>query len=1023
MNKLIKILIKQRKVTILLSIFALAYGFYSYYYMPRQENPDLASPGVLVTTIFPGASAEVVEEQITSKIEDKIAELNGVDHIKSYSQENASIVVGFLKTDVDYDKEWEKLRISIDDLKREFPESVLSPKIDTDLTETAGIIISLSSSEYDTNRLADFAEDYKDKLLKLDGIKKVNLNGIRKSMVEITIDNKKVDALSISTSDIFNLIRAQNVVIPAGSIKTEEGKINVNIPVSFKNIEDFKNMVVNISPLSGAMVRLKDVADVKISEKETDTYYIKNGKPSILITAYFEGEKNVVLIGEKVRKEIDKLSKLYPESLNIDEVLFLPQDVKESVNSFILNLFEGILLVIVIIFFGMGIRNAIVVSLAIPLSIAISFIYMSIFKMELQQVSISALIIALGMLVDNAIVISDAIQTHINQGKTKALAAYLGAKEQALPVFSSTLTTIAAFSPLMILPGSAGDFVASLPLIVIVSLSASFAVAMFVSPALASLSLKERNKVFDPLKPIQKIYTKLMNFNISKPIISLGLVIVLLCGAVWLALTQISIKMFPYVDKNWVYINIDNEVIGDIESTEKLILKADEILKSYEEITETIDSIGGDLPRYYMMADHVMPSENKGMILASFDLSKTDRFKKREDFVYDLQKKLDAEFVGGYATSRLLEINIPGPNIEVRLSGSSLEDIEDTAENLYHWILDRQETMNVQKIKPSYKYRYEIDIDDDKAISLGLNKYEIQHQINLALNGMKAASMSSSSKSFDIYMKSDIKNIEELGNLLIKSSITGNKIALKSFADIKILKSIDQIYRYNRQPVISVSADVKPGYGSIQKEIEEYIASLDTSNLTINYGGDQQTTDIYLSGLYSAAIIALAAIYLILLVQFNSITQPFIILITVPLALIGVVLALLITRTNFTFTVGLGAASLMGIVVNNGILLIEYINRARKEGQPLKDACVSSVNRRVRPILLSSLTTIFGLIPLALGDSAYFTPMAIALIGGLITATFMTITIIPTIYYVMHLKDKSFHAVIEGMEELENYRD
>lgn len=1021
MDKIIKWFIKQRKVTILLSIFALAYGFYSYYYMPRQENPDLASPGVLVTTIFPGASAEVVEEQITSKIEDKIAELNGVDHIKSFSQENASIVVGFLKTNVDYDAEWEKLRIAIDDLKKDFPDSVLSPKIDTNLTETAGIIISLSSDSYDAAKLAEFAEDYRDRLLRLDGIRKVTLNGLRKSIIEIKLDKNKLSAMQISTADIFNLIRAQNAVIPAGSIQTSEGKINVDIPETFKSLEDFKSLIISVDPRTGTILKLEDIAEVKFSETESDTHYIKNGKPSILITAYFEGEKNVVLIGDKVRSEIDELSKSYPESLKIDEVLFLPQDVKESVNSFILNLFQGIVLVIAVIFLGMGIRNAFVVSLAIPLSIAITFIYMAVFKMELQQVSISALIIALGMLVDNAIVISDAIQIHINQGLSKAAAAYLGAREQALPVFSSTLTTIAAFSPLMILPGSAGDFVASLPLIVIVSLTASFAVAMFITPSLASLSLKERNRAVDPLKHIQAAYTKLMKFNISKPILSLSLVALILAGSVWLALTQASIKMFPYVDKNWVYVNIDNEIIGDIESTEKLILKADEILRSFDEITETIDSIGGDLPRYYMMADHVMPAENKGMILASFDLSKTGTYKKREDFVYALQKKLDAEFVGGYATSRLLEINIPGPNIEVRLGGEKIEDIKAVSEELYNWMVTREETMNVQKIMPSYKYRYQIDVDDDTALSYGLNKYDIQNQINIALNGMKAGSMSTDTKNYDIYIRSDIDNIEDLSNIRIKSSLTGATLPLKSFARINLQNSIDQIYRYNRQPVISISADVKPGYGSIQKEIEDYIATLDTSNITVSYGGDQQTTDIYLSGLYSAAIVALAAIYLILLVQFNSITQPFIILITIPLALVGVVLALLLTRTNFTFTVGLGAASLMGIVVNNGILLIEYINRARKEGKELKEACISSVIRRVRPILLSSVTTIFGLIPLALGDSAYFTPMAIALIGGLITATFMTITVIPTIYYVMHLKDKSYQVKNKAIEELEEF--
>ncbi len=1001
MNKLIKSAISERKVTILFSIFILIYGFYSYYYMPRQENPDLASPAVIIVTPFPGASAESVEKLVTSKIEDKLAQLDGVDFIESYSQDNASIIFCLLKTNVDYDVQWDKLRTEIDDLKPNFPEAVQSPEINTDLTDTAGIIISLSSTEYDSTRLADFAEDYKDRMSLLDGIKRVDINGIRKNRIEIEIIQEKLDPIGVSISDIHKLLRAQNLVIPAGSIQTDNGKINVNVPESFEKLQDFKDLVVSISPETGAMVKLKDVANISIKEVESDNYYIKDGKASVLITAYFETDKNVVLIGENVRKEIDKLRPIYPDTLDIDEVLFLPEDVKLSVNSFILNLFEGIIFVIIIIFIGMGIRNALVVSLAIPMSIAMTFIYMFQSGVKLQQVSISALIIALGMLVDNAIVISDAIQVHINEGLSKKEAAFRGAREQALPIFTSTLTTVAAFSPLMGLPGSAGEFVSSLPLVVIVSLSASFFVAMFVTPSISSLFLKSRTKAIDPLKSVQKAYTKLMRINISKPVISLGITAIILGSTIWLGITQIEVKMFPYVDKDWVYVNISNEVIGDIEKTEELVLEADRMLHAYPEITDTINSVGGGLPRYYMMADYMMPAESNGLILAKFDLSESENFHQRDDFMYELQKKFDAEFVGGYATAKLLEINIPGPNIDVRISGKDSEELDKIAEPLYQWMLKRDETMNVQKRKSAYKYRYRVNVDDEKALRLGLNKYEIQNQLNIALNGSKAGTLTTGTKSFEIFVISDIDDIDDIRNLYIKSSITGNKVPLRSFASVELEKSIDSIYRYDRQPFINVTADVRPGHGSIQGEVEKYISSLDTSAVTVNYGGDQKTMDLYLSGLYKAAIVALAIIYLILLVQFNSLSQPFIILITIPLAFIGIVIALILTKTNFTFTVGLGAASLMGVVVNNGILLIEYINRARKDGLEVKEACIRSVERRVRPILLSSITTIFGLIPLALGNSAFFPPMAIALMGGLITATFMTVTVVPTLYFVV----------------------
>lgn len=1002
MSKFIKWAISERKVTILFSIFVLIYGFYSYYYMPRQENPNIASTAATVITAFPGASAQTVKEQVTLRIEEEISHLDGVDFIKSYSQDNISIVFFLLKSGVNYDENWDKLRTGIDKLQESFPESVMKPEINTNLTETAGIIISLSSHEYDSNRLADFAKDYKEKLSKLDGIKKIEINGIRKTRIEIRLIQEKLDSMGISTDDIYNIIKAQNVVIPAGDIKTEKGKINVNIPKTFEKIDDFKNLVVNVSPKSGVAVRLKDVADIDVKEIENDNYYIKDLKPSILITAFFENEKNVVLIGDKVRNEINKIKALYPDSLDIDEVLFLPEDVQKSVNSFILNLFVGIILVIIVIFFGMGIRNAVLVSLAIPLSISITFIFMYQNGLELHQVSISALIISLGMLVDNAIVISDAIQVYVNEGLDLKEASLRGTKEQALPILTSTLTTIAAFSPLMSLPGAGGEFVSSLPLIVIVSLSASFFVAMFVTPAVGSLILKPRKNSFDPLKTVQKTYKKLMNTNINRPFLSLSIITLLSIGIVWYGIIRINVKMFPYVDKDWIYVNINNEVIGDIKKTEELVLEAEKILKEYTEITDTTVSVGGGLPRYYMMADIMLPAENNGMILAKFDLSKSNSFKKREDFMYDLQKKLDSEFIGGFATCKLLEINIPGPNIDVRIAGKNIPELEKVAEPLYQWLLNKEETMNVKKIKPSLKYRYIVDIDENKASGFGLNKFDIQKQIHIALNGSKIGEMTGEKKEYDIFLISDVKDIDDLNNLLIKSSITNKKIPLRSFAEIKLEKSIDSIFRYDRQNVLNVQADIRAGYGSIQGEIEKFLSDYDNPEVDISYGGDQKTMDLYLSGLFSASIIAFVIIYLILLIQFNSLIQPFIILITIPLAFIGIVIALIITKTNFTFTVGLGAASLMGIVVNNGILLIEYINRARKEGMSVKEACKKSVERRIRPILLSSITTIFGLIPLVMVDSSFFTPMSIALMGGLITATFMTITIIPTIYYVMN---------------------
>lgn len=1010
MKQLIKYSIKEKKITILFVLFIMGLGLYSYYFMPRQENPDIQSPAAQIITIVPGASAEFVEKQVTMKIEEEVKKLNGIESIKSFSQENVSVIIAMQKPNADkdnYRKEWEALRRGLEELMPELPENTRKPQLNTDLTDTAGIILSLSSSEYTNSEIYKFAEEYKEELSKIEGIRKVEIDGNKEKFIEISLKEEKLDEFGLSIEEVKQLIAAQNIVIPVGSIRTDEGKISIKSTDFFKGIDEFKDMLIYANPQYGVTIRLKDIANLKETERRDGSYFIKNGRASILVSAFFEEDKNVVLIGKEVRKVVDRLKEQSPEEILIDEVSFLPEDVEKSVNSFILNLLEGIAFVILVIFLGMGIRNALVVSLVIPLSIASTFVYMYRSGLDLHQVSISALIIALGMLVDNAIVISDATQVNINAGMPNFDAAYCGAKDQAIPILSSTLTTIAAFLPLKSLPGSAGEFVSSLPVIIIVSLSASFFVAMLVTPALSALALKNREHKRNPIRPIQRFYTGLMSLNLKRPLLSCLTILVLLSVSVYVALTKVNIKMFPYIDKDWVYVNISNDVHGDLESTEKMVLQVDEIIKSYPEFAESILAVGGSLPRYYMMAAYIMPAEHHGNILVKFDLSKSSEFKSREDFVYDLQKRLNAELQGGEAIAKLLEINIPGPSIDIKITGEDRNALEKTGAKLHTFLSERKETLNVRKEIPSKKKIYKLVMDDEKAFYLGLNRYQVQSQLSLAINGAVIGTVKDEDgNDLELRIQTEPKNLEELKDTKIKSDLSGQKTPLRNFAELMTEESIDGVHRYNGEKVVSVSANIKPEYGSIQKDIEHFLEKEAADGVEIHYSGDSETMNLYLNGLISASVLALVIIYLILLIQFRSITQPFIILLTLPLAMIGVVLALYFTSTKFTFTVGLGAASLMGIVVNNGILLIEYINRERKDGSGILDACKNSVERRVRPILLSSVTTICGLIPLAMGSSPFFKPMAIALMGGLISATFMTITVIPMIYYLFHYKER-----------------
>ncbi len=1001
MNKWIQMAIKERKVTFLISILLLLYGVYAYYYIPKQENPDTSSPVAQIITVFPGATAAEVEQFVSKKIEDELSTLDGVEYITSYSNPNVSVVLISLNYEVDYEKQWTKMRNLLDGLRSSLPSGVLDYHIQTDLTDSAGIIISMSGEAYSYEQLSAMAQHYKRALEQVDGIKRVVIEGAPEKEIVVKLNIDKLNALPLSNKDVLEIIMAQNVAIPSGDLQTPYGKLALKSPKGFETLTDIENIMIYGSQETGAIVRLKDIASVQYDYPSSFQKYKTGADNAVLLTAYFKPNQNVVLIGNTVRETMDTLRLDFPEDLNLTEVIYQPNEVNTAITDFMLNLLQGVGFVILVVLFGMGIRNATVVSTAIPLSIAATLAIMYTIGIDIQQMSIAALIIALGILVDNSIVISDAIQVKLNEGMAPYEASYQGASESSIPVLTSTLTTVAAFAPLMVLPGEAGEFAKSLPAVVIIALIASYLVAMFVTPAMASKFFKTQRVKKHVSKSLwRRIFESTLKGALKYRLITYVSILVI-AALTGYAVTFLTIELFPYADKDLVYIDVFCEKKGDIIQTEQLTEDLYKILEEYPEVGVINRSIGGGFPKFYLTVGVRPPSDDYAQLMFEIDLTSSE-FSTREAFAYALQQRLDDELIGGTAGVNLLEINQPGPAIDIKVSGLLREDVELVSEEVFKALLEDPRTIQVKSDQAKRVYQYSIDVNDNKAGAYGMTKYDIQYQINLALNGMTATRVQIDENAFDVVVKSDVMSIEDVLNMAIQSSFTREKVLLKQFANITLEDEWSSIKRHNRLPSVSVSADVRPGYSAsaLQAEIEkDILGSLDLRGIYIDFGGDKEVFDKYISGLIGAAIIAVAVIYLILLIQFNSLIQPVIILISVPLSVIGSVFILLIFNMNVTFTVGLGVASLIGIVVNNAILLIEYINRERKEGIALYEACIHSVDKRFRPIMLSTITTIIGLVPLALSRSSFFTPMALALMGGLMVSTVLTLIIVPVIYY------------------------
>ncbi|HYE09898.1 MAG TPA: efflux RND transporter permease subunit [Patescibacteria group bacterium] len=997
--------IKERKVTLFLAALIMIGGLYSYYVAPKQENPEITPAYAIITAVYPGASPEDVEKLITSKIEDEVAELKGYEHAESQSRNSVSVVVLKLNQGTDVEKAWPDLRQKMEDLQPDLPAEVEKIQINTDVTETAGIIISMSGEKYSYEELADYAERFNKELSKVEGISRFDISGKQENEVKVEIDMEQFNYYELSLEDIVQILQMQNIEIPSGEIKYDGGKFNVKASGTFKSLKEIEDTIVAGSEESGAVVRLKDIAKIHMKLEDSNYHIKQNGRNAILLTGFFQQDKNIVLIGKDVEKKVDELKRDLPKDIQFDQVLYQPKDVEKAVNNFIINLIEGIIFVIAVVFIGMGFRNAVIVSIAIPLSILATFLVMRLLGVEIHQISITALIIALGMLVDNAIVVSDAIQVRIDQDQERIKACVEGVKEVAIPVLTSTLTTVAAFIPLITLPSIAGEYIRSLPIIVMVSLSSSYLVALFVTPTMAYLFFRKstaKEKRFS----IRKFFDHMLHIGMAKRKTTIAIAFLAL-GLSMILAAQLGLQFFPKADTNILYIDMRTESSTDINKTEALVDQVAKILKEQEEVSSYTASIGDGLPKFYNTLPIYTRSQDFAQVMLRLDLKKGNRFKNNTGFADYLQEVFDRRIIGGTATVKELEQGEPiGAPVRIRVTGEDMEQLEAAATKISQVLSSIDGTINVDDDFTDKSYEFYVDIDGVKASYFGITKYDVQKEMNIALMGRKASVFREAGNEYNIVVKSNIASTEDLGNMVIKSSMTGNKILLKEVADIRLISEVPNIKKFDRDKAVMIYSDVKLGYSSveIQDQLKEGLKGLELGDVEVVFDGESEKIVEHFGNIGVSSVFAVLLVYGILLIQFNSFIQPLVILVTIPLSVIGSILGLFLFRQPLSFTGLLGIVSLLGIVVNNAIVLIDFINSERNQGKDIKEACLDAVDKRFRPIMLSTTTTVIGLTPLVFSKSQLFRPMSIALMSGLMVSTVLTLVIIPIVYHVVESK-------------------
>ncbi len=996
--KIIEKLLTKRKVIFFLCIFLVVAGVYSYSNIPKQKMPDTTPPIGTYQLIAPGYSSEEMYELIVNPIEQVLLYNDDIRSINASTYDGFAIIMVVLDVrERNVDDIWEKVNKDVNAVK--LPDEAMDPIFKSDFGFPHAVY-SVTADEKEKSELESAVQAFTNSIQKIPEIQSVEIDGNEIEVIQVQVNMEKLNELPLTMKNIGDLIHSNGMNIPLGSIQEKQKKISIEGSLKYDSIEELENLIIFRNPQTTEDIHLIDIAEIEKVTKENSVRLYANGKEAFFVSIYFKDNLDFTKLGDELNEVVKSYNEDYPE-LNVEQLVFQPEYVDEAMNQVNMNLLQGIILVLIIVLIGLGLRNAFSIAITFPIIVFSTILSLFVLGESIQMITITGLIITIGIIVDNSIVISEAIQYRLDLGETRNRSIYLAVKENALPVLSSTLTTIAAFSVLMFLPDVAGKMIVSLPLTVIIAITISYIAAMFVTPVIASVLYKKRTK-YKTKKVSEKSskwLRKIVGNVLNRPIMVLVLSIVLFLGIVGVGMAGRNIVLFPSAQESIVYVTYDytssNKEIGVEKFSELLV---EEIL-NFDNIEYMAHSVGGDLPRFDTSVSMISPLPTSGRIYIRFD----EPYSNIPKIIGKMEEQL-AKYLT-YGSIQISELLV-GPDIgdvSIFLSSENIDRVVEVAHRLESYIQSIKSIKSYGISYPLYQDKYQLSFNRNALAEDALIGADVQMQIRSMIFEETVGKVQVGENHLSIHLGANIENIEQLENSGIFSQKFMQKNPLNNYAEVtkesylKVINTVDGEY----QLIIDIRAEDTLEIGSIMQELQNEIDNMDTSEVVVDLGGMNAEAADSMSDVGIAGIVAIIIIYIIMLFQFNSFWQPLIVLITIPLSFIGSFLVLILFNVDLTFTVMIGLVSLTGIVVNTGILLIDYINKARALGKEIRQACIESVERRIRPIILSSITTIFGLIPLVIYGGAFFGPLAYTLIGGLAASTFLTIFIIPALYYLV----------------------
>lgn len=1008
-----RLAIKNNRFTFVVLFTIVVLGMQTFSEMPRAYDPGFIMRAAQVVTYFPGASPERVENLVSSKLEDVIKEIPELDFINSESRTGTSIVTVNIKESYKNMRPiWDNLRRKVEDVTGDMPEGAIGPFVNDEFGDIFGIVITVTGEGFTYAELNNVAEDLQSELQSLADVAKVEIYGVQEERVFIEYNNSRLAELGVSPYQLSQSLATRNIVISAGSLSLGRERISLEPSGNFESVEEIGRTVLRL-PGSDHLVYLQDIATLSRGYVDPPESIIRSsGVPALGIgVAMREGGNNIEL-GEQVLAVLNRFNQIYPYGIEFELVNFSPREVDQKVRDFVASLLQAVLVVTVVMLISLGLRTGLIVATLIPLAMLLAIIVMSFLDIGLDQVSLAALIIALGMLVDNGIVMSENIMVQMESGKSALESSIDAAAELRVPLLTASLTTAAAFLPIYLAESNVGEFTASLFKVVTITLLASWLIALTIVPMLcvAFLKVKPRTESFDSW--FYSLYRGALSWLLKNKTITLLATAVVFMIAMK-GFDYLPKLFFPPSDRTYFKVEMELPTGTSIEYTETVVADIERYmlkeLKAGEPdpggIVSWVSYVGNAGPRFIL--SHSPRPSDPAYALMIVNVTSVEH-------IDDLMARINQYALEHHPDLDLFVRRIEnGPAVqnpvEVRLSGSGRE--------LFAASADLKQEMSrlggLRNISDNWGQRIkklDISINQERALRAGVTSQDIAISLQAGLSGMELTEYREGEDVIPVLMRShstreqDINRVESLS---VYAQATGKSLPLRQVADIDLVWDAARIYRRNGVRTVTIGAQLDPGVTAADKfaELMPWLEKKQSEwGIDVRYelGGESESSQKANRSIIDKLPIAGFIILALLVGQFNSMRKAFIILVTIPLGLIGVVIGLLAARSFFGFMTFLGIISLAGIVINNAIVLLERIQAELNNGVEHGEAILSAAQQRARPIILTTATTVLGLIPLYLNGGEMWEPMTIAIMAGLLFSTTLTLGIVPVLYATLY---------------------